>query len=217
MAPSAGTGDAPNNEVARTAGRGHRYHGPVPATLMLGASLLITIGLAIGAAASPPGHSGVGSRLLSPEGIGAVRFGQSKAQVVEALTAVLGRSAWQGPNTGCGPRYNEVEWGELVAEFRLGSFSGYRYLKGGWPLTTAGSPSGPSSSQSHGPYLATAKGISLGSTLGDVRAAYGKLSFIGVDKWRPVNGIVFVVNAEHEPEPPSSRVTEIKFGTCGDF
>ncbi len=40
---------------------------------------------------------------------------------------------------------------------------------------------------------------------------------MGVDKWRPVNGIVFVVNAAHEPEPPSSRVTEIKFGTCGDF
>ena len=184
---------------------------------MLAASLLTTIGLAIGAAASPPDHSGVGARLLSPGGIGVARFGQAKAQVVESLTAVLGKPGWQGPNTGCGPRYNEVEWGELVAEFRLGSFSGYRYLKGGWPLTTPGSPSGPTSSQSRGPYLATAKGISLGSTLGDVRSAYGKLSFIGVDKWRPAKGIVFVVNAEHEPEPPSSRVTEIKFGTCGDF
>ncbi len=184
---------------------------------MIGASLLITIGLAIGAATSPPGDSGLRSRLLSSEGIGVARFGQAKAQVVEALTALLGKPAWKGPNTGCGPRYNEVEWGELVAEFRLGSFSGYRYVKGGWPLTTPGSPSGPSSSQSHGPYLATAKGISLGSTLGEVKSAYGKLSFIGVDKWQPANGIVFVVNAEHEPEPASSRVTEIKFGTCGDF
>jgi hypothetical protein len=184
---------------------------------MLGASLLITIGLAMGAALPPPGHSGVGARLLSPEGIGVARFGQAKAQVVEALTAVLGKPAWRGANTGCGPRYNEVEWGDLVAEFRLGSFSGYRYLTGGWPLTAPESPNGPSSSHSHGPYLATAKGISLGSTLAEVKAAYGKLSFIGVDKWRPANGIVFVVNAEHEPEPPSSRVTEIKFGTCGDF
>ena len=34
-----------NNEVARTAGRGHRYHGPVPAAPMTwSASLLITIG-----------------------------------------------------------------------------------------------------------------------------------------------------------------------------
>ncbi len=196
---------------------GDRYHGPVRAEPMLGASLLMTIGLAMGAVASPPDHSGVGARLLSPEGIGVARFGQAQARVVEALTALLGKPAWQGPNTACGPRYNEVEWGELVAEFRLGSLSGYRYLNGEWPLTTPGSPSGPSSSQPHAPYLATAKGISLGSTLGEVRAAYGKLSFIGVDKWRPANGIVFVVNAEHEPEPPSSRVTEIKFGTCGDF
>jgi hypothetical protein len=184
---------------------------------VLGASLLTTIGLAMGAAALSPGHGGVGTRLLSPEGIGVARFGQAKAQVVDALTDVLGKPAWEGPNTGCGPRYNEVEWGQLVAEFRLGSFSGYRYLKGGWPLLAPGSPSGSSSSRSHGPYLATAKGISLGSTLGEVRAAYGKLNFIGVDKWRPANGIVFVVNAEHEPEPTSSRVTEIKFGTCGDF
>jgi hypothetical protein len=90
---------------------------------MLGASLLMTIGLAMGAAASPPGDSGVGARLLSPEGIGVARFGQAKARVVAALTAVLGKPALQGPNTGCGPRYNEVEWGELVAEFRLGTFS----------------------------------------------------------------------------------------------
>ena len=109
---------------------------------MIGASLLITIGLAIGAATSPPGDSGLRSRLLSSEGIGVARFGQAKAQVVEALTALLGKPAWKGPNTGCGPRYNEVEWGELMAEFRLGSFSGYRYVKGGWPLTTPGSPSG---------------------------------------------------------------------------
>jgi len=183
---------------------------------MLVASLLTTTGLAMGAA-SPPGRSGVSARILSPEGIGAARFGQAKAQVVQALTAVLGNPAWKGPNTGCGPRYNEVEWGELVAEFRLGSFSGYRYLTGGWPLTAPGSPNGPSSSESHGNYFVTAKGISLGSTLSEVRSAYGKLSFIGVDKWRPANGIVFVVNAGHEPEPPSSRVTEIKFGTCGDF
>jgi hypothetical protein len=90
---------------------------------MLGASLLMTIGLAMGAATSLPDHSGVGNRLMSPGGIGIVRFGQAKAQVVEALTAMLGKPAWQGPNTGCGPRYNEVEWGELVAEFRLGTFS----------------------------------------------------------------------------------------------
>lgn len=185
------------------------------AATTFGASLLITISLATGVAAPPSGLTSVAGRALSPEGIGAVRFGLAKDKAVASLTAMLGKPTWQGVNTGCSPRYTEVEWGELVAEFRLGTFSGYRYMKGGWPLTTPGSPR--LSSQPKGPYLATAKGISLGSTLGEVRAAYGKLSFIGVDKWRPANGMVFVVDAEHEPEPPSSQVIEIKYQTCGDF
>jgi hypothetical protein len=110
-----------------------------------------------------------------------------------------------------------VEWGELVAEFRLGIFSGYRYLKGGWPLTTPGSPRRPPPSALHGPHLATAKEISLGSTLGQLRSAYGEVRFVGVDKWQAANGVVFFVDAAREPEPPSSKVVEIKFGTCGDF
>jgi hypothetical protein len=65
--------------------------------------------------------------------------------------------------------------------------------------------------------LATAKGISLGSTLGQVRLAYGELHFAGVDKWRAANGITFVVDALRDPEPTSSKVVEIKLGTCGDF
>ena len=110
-----------------------------------------------------------------------------------------------------------MEWGELVAEFRLGAFSGYRYLKGGWPLTAPVSPSRPPPSQLHAPPLATAKGIFLGSTLGQLRSVYGDVRFVGVDKWPVTNGVVFVVDAAREPEPPSSRIVEIKFGTCGDF
>ncbi len=44
----------------------------------------------------------------------------------------------KGANTGCGPRYSEEEWDEFVAEFRSGIFSGYRYLKGGWPCRHQG-------------------------------------------------------------------------------
>jgi hypothetical protein len=65
--------------------------------------------------------------------------------------------------------------------------------------------------------LATAEGISLGSTLLQLRSAYGDVRFIGVDRWQAANGVVFVVDAAREPEPPSSEVVEIKFGTCGDF
>ena len=93
-----------------------------------------------------------------------------------------------------------------MAEFRSGTFTGYRYLRAGWPLTTPGSPRRPSPKEPQGPHLATAKGISLGSTLGQVRSAYDGLRFIGVDKWRAPNGVVFVVNAAREPEPLSSKV-----------
>ena len=59
--------------------------------------------------------------------------------------------------------------------------------------------------------------ISLGSTLRQLHVAYDKLRFVGVDKWQAANGLIFVVNAAREPEPRSSKVIEIKFGTCGDF
>ena len=122
------------------------------------------------------------------------------------------QAAWQGVNSGCGPRYTEVEWGQLVAEFRLGTFSGYRYMKGGWPLTTPGSPRRPRL-QSRRTCLGYRQGDLLGNTLGQVRLAYGKLHFVGVDKWRAANGIIFVVDALRDPEPPSSKVVEIKLGT----
>jgi hypothetical protein len=50
-----------------------------------------------------------------------------------------------------------------------------------------------------------------------LRSVYGDVRFVGVDKWPVTNGVVFVVDAAREPEPPSSRIVEIKFGTCGDF
>ena len=106
-----------------------------------------------------------------------------------------------------------MEWGELVAEFRLGIFSDYRYMKGEWPLTTPGSPRRLLPSEHAGLVLATAKGISLGQ----LHLAHGELHFAGVDKWRAANGIIFVVDALRDPEPPSSKVVEIKLGTCGDF
>lgn len=43
-------------------------------------------------------------------------------------------------------------------------------------MTTPGSPNQPPPSQLRGPHLATAKGISLGSTLGQLRSASTKRS-----------------------------------------
>ena len=34
---------------------------------------------------------------------------------------------------------------------------------------------------------------------------------------RDDDGLVLYDNARHYPDPPSSRITEIRYGTCGDF
>lgn len=154
---------------------------------------------------------------LGPHGIGKAHLGLTKAATVTELSAVFGSPAARGVNTGCGPRYTEVEWGDLTVEFRSNIFSGYRYVEGGYPITAPGSPREAHPSKRATPKLATSAGISLGSTLAQVRAAYGKLVFVGTDRWRARNGLVFSDDAMRDPEPPSSRIVEIKIGTCGDF
>ena len=154
---------------------------------------------------------------LGPHGIGKTHFGLTKAATVAELSATFGPPDARGVNTGCSSRYTEVVWGDLAAEFRSSIFSGYRYMKGGYPITTPGSPHEAHPPKTPTPKLATATGISLGNTLAQVRAAYGKLGFVGTDRWRAPDGIVFYDNAMHDPEPPSSRIVEIKIGTCGDF
>jgi hypothetical protein len=67
------------------------------------------------------------------------------------------------------------------------------------------------------PRLATSRGITLGSTLAQLRRAYTVLHPVGTDKRQAGNGLVFVDDAKHDPEPPTSHIIEIKIGTCGDF
>lgn len=140
------------------------------------------------------------SLVLGAHGIGSVHFGTPKAQAVAALTRALGRPSAREVSSGCGPRYSEVFWGDLEAEFRLGVFSGYRYLDRGQL-----------------PPMATARGITIGSTLAQVRAAYGRLDVVGTDRWRSTSGLIFYDDAMRDPVPPSSRIIEIKIGTCGDY
>ena len=147
---------------------------------------------------------------IGPHGIDGVRFGAPKAAAVATLSARLGAPTKREVNPGCAPRYTEVEWGDLAVEFRSGAFSGFRYVAGG--LLATHRATAPVS-----PRLATASGISLGSTLAQVRSKYGRLQRIGADMWRASNGLVFVDSANRDPVPPTSRVREIKIGTCGDF
>jgi hypothetical protein len=152
---------------------------------------------------------------LAPDGIGGVHFGLSRTRTVAELRVLFGAPTARGVNSGCGLRYTEVDWGDFAAEFRSNVFSGYRYLIGGYDFNLRAGPR--PTPKAAVPRLATATGVSLGTTLGELRAAYGSLSFVGTDRWRSANGIVFVDDAKRDPEPPTSRIVEIKIGTCGDF
>ncbi len=148
---------------------------------------------------------------LGPHGIGGVRFGAPKAAAVATLSAGLGAPTKREVNPGCGPRYTEVEWGDLAVEFRSGVFSGFRYVSGGLRFDAPPSPKPVS------PRLATSNGATLGSTLGRVRAAYSGLERAGAILWRAPDGLIFVDGSKGDPASPSDRIVEIKIGTCGDF
>jgi hypothetical protein len=156
--------------------------------------------------------------VLNSNGIGNVHFGLSKVKTVAALQAWLGKPTATGINTGCGPAFAEVAWQDLIAEFRHGTFTGFRYVSGGYPLTTAGSPHDPVAPTSRTPSLTTARGITLGSTLRELRAAYPGLIQSGAFKWTAPNGLVFVERSHTaKPTPPTATIAEIKTGVCGDF
>lgn len=150
---------------------------------------------------------------LGANGIGAVRFGLPKAQAVQELSTLFGTPTWRGVNSGCGPRWAEVVWGsDLAAEFTGSTFTGYRYASA--IQRRLGSPPAPAKAAT--PRLATAKGITLGSTLAQVRSVY-RLHLSGAGRWHSGN-LAFVSNAKHSPAPLSSRIIEIKTtSVCGDY
>lgn len=148
--------------------------------------------------------------LLRTTGIGGVRFGTPKAKTVWELTALLGKPSAPFVNSGCGRRLSETAWGHLYVEFRSGRFTGYRYIESGWPMSRSGR-------LNKRPYLSTTRGVELGSTLGRLRRAYGRLDLVGADRWMVRGGLIFYDDAERDPPPVSSRIVEIKIGTCGDF
>jgi hypothetical protein len=177
--------------------------------------VMVLAGCAQSRALSPPGTKRL---VLDSNGIADVHFGLPKAKAVAALQASLGKPDATGTNTGCGPAFTEVAWHDLIVEFRRGTFTGYRYISGGYPLTTAGSPHDPVSPTSRTPALTTASGITLGSTLRELRAAYPALIQSGALKWTAPNGLVFVEASQtNNPTSPTATIAEIKTGTCGDF
>jgi hypothetical protein len=182
------------------------------------AAIAIFCAAAVTCAMADSGASSPSGQVLRPDGVGAVRFGITKHKAVTSLSQMFGAPSARGLNTACGSRYSEVEWADFVAEFRSGRFSGFRYVKGGYPLRTAGSPREAFPSKAVSPKLALSRGVSLGGTVAELRVAYpGGLHRIGADMWRAEDGLIFVDDAKRDPVPPTSRIVEIKIGTCGGF
>jgi hypothetical protein len=150
---------------------------------------------------------------LSSRAIGGVRFGLPRKTVVSRLSELLGtRSTTPPVNRACGPAFTEIAWQHLYAELRHGRLVGFRYIAGGWPGSFGRHVIGGDR-----PPLVTTRGITLGSTLRQAGAAYGRLRPAGTDRWETSDGLVLYDNARHYPDPPGSRITEIRYGTCGDF
>jgi hypothetical protein len=134
------------------------------------------------------------------------------------LTRLLGPPSGRGINTGCGPRFTEVQWRELAVEFRDNVFTGYRDIdrpKGDLELAPANG--GNPSTYPVRPDAKTAAGVALGDSLRRVRAAYGKLSLVGADRHQAPNGISFVDDSSGSPAQAHARIIEIRTLTCGSY
>lgn len=166
------------------------------------AAILLALGVA-SAVAAPAGATSRSAVRLNGNGLGVVTFGSSVRAVTKAVSAKLGPPTGH-PDAGCVGGYSEVAWHDLIAQFKHGRFTGYRY-----GVVTGVAPP----AKKIEPTLETAKGISLGSTFAQARRAY-PLTQTGTFFWRAPNGVVFALESSTYPAPPSSPIYEIKVNAC---
>lgn len=146
--------------------------------------------------------------VISDHGIGDVRLGLPRTTAIRDLTAIFGRSSPVAASAdGCA--VTAVAWKHLYAQFTKGRLAGYRYIEDGWP--------GKNSPPSGLPQLVTTRGITLGSTLAQARAAYPGLKAVGTNRWETPDGFVLWDNATSYPDPAASGIDEISLSNCGDF
>lgn len=135
---------------------------------------------------------------LEPDGLGVVAFGDEASDVLATLSALLGPTTDDGPLPACpsGELDRQVQFAELSV--LVATFDGMERFVA-WDL---GPPSGAL------PRLATAEGITVGSTLAQLRAAYGnRLQLLGDDPFGPA----FEIDV-----PAQGRLGGTLTGTAGD-
>lgn len=172
-----------------------------PAMAAATAAVLVFALCCIGpAGAGPTGAAAPFNRnvTLEGDGLGTVRIGMSERAATRVITAELGTPSGH-PASGCPGPYRDVAWHDLIVQFKAGRFTGYRY----WV-------SAPHSALD--PRLRTSRGITLGSTFGELRRAY-VLTQTGTDFWS-ARGLTFGLSGLTYPSPPSAPVYEVKVTVC---
>lgn len=115
----------------------------------------------------PPTTAPAAPVSLQPDGLGLVAFGEVANAAVDSVTEVLGPPDQDFVESTCpGGQVRFTTWGPLQMASLVDpapTFVGYSY--GSSDGTVADPPAGEA--------LVTAEGISIGSTLGELRAAYG--------------------------------------------
>jgi hypothetical protein len=136
------------------------------------------------ASAAPGTKPQSGAIVLRPGGIDALSFGAPADQVVAAMTTSLGSVQQENRSAGCDSGADRtVRWAGLSAVFSGGKWVGYLW-------------DGAASS----PPAATDKGIKIGSTVAELKAAYPGVSvedttlghewFVEIDDTTSIGGFV---------------------------
>jgi hypothetical protein len=116
--------------------------------------------------ASSAPASGTAAVALKPDGIGDLAFGAGEAEARAALTKAFGPPTFDEslPAESCSTgATRRVSWGDLTVLLGPGPGGGLTMV--GWTYGTTAPPASPA--------LTTAEGIGVGSTVAQLRAAYG--------------------------------------------
>jgi hypothetical protein len=124
--------------------------------------------------ASSAPASGTAAFVLKPDGIGDLAFGAGEAEARAALTKALGPPTFDEslPAESCSTgATRRVSWGDLTVLLGPGPGGGLTMV--GWTYGTSEPPPTPA--------LTTAEGIGVGSTVAQLRAAYGDRVMVSED------------------------------------
>lgn len=149
------------------------------------------IGMVIDTCKVATSHS-VSSKGLSYNSLDTVSLTGSKSSIVQGISRLFGKPTSDYTTTCGGGKVNIIEWGDLIAQLPTpGPTTGpigfsFGYVTGGQAAVAAGHTS---LSTSHKPEIRTTKGVTLGSTVSELKAAYPTLnSRPGDGYWFPATG-----------------------------